>query len=135
MAKKVITDAFVSIGGIDISNHVRSVIINYRNEVQDTTAMSELSRTRLPGLNDWDIQIEAYNDYADNDFDEDMWALVGTSVAVIVRHESEAVGATNPQYAGSAIFSEYNPIAGAVGEVVMTPINLQGNGVLTRTVA
>jgi hypothetical protein len=133
MAKFVLTDASVTIGGNDISDHVQSVTINYAAEVQDCTAMGDSSRNRLGGLKDWSAEIELQQDFAASNVDSIMFPLVGTSVTVAIRPTSASVSATNPNYNGNAILESYPPLGNGVGDLSTSSISLQGNGDLSRS--
>jgi hypothetical protein len=50
MASFVLTNAYVKINSVDLSDHVRSVKINYSAETPDNTAMGATTHSRLPGL-------------------------------------------------------------------------------------
>ena len=126
MAFKVLTDAFVSIGGTDFSDHVKSVTLNYSAEVHDVTAMGDASRSRLAGLKDWSVDIEFYQDFADNSIDETLFDAVGVETAIKVRSsKTDAISATNPEYQGNGIMSSFPIVGAAVGEVVMTSVTFE----------
>jgi len=59
------------------------------------------------------------------------------TLKMIVRPDASAVGVANPQYAGSVILNEWEPLggSGAVNEIVRQTRSLQGKGTLKRTVA
>jgi len=135
MAKLVLTDAFVSIGGADLSAFVRSVSFTYNADVQDSTTMGSDTRTRLAGLRDWNMTVELTQDFAASGVDATLFPLVGTSVAVEVRPTSAARSSTNPGYTGNAILSSYPPIDGSIGDLLTASIELQGDGTLTRNTA
>lgn len=136
MAKYVFNDAFVSINGVDLSDHVKSVTLNYSAELQETTAMGDTTRNRIGGLKDWSIEVEMYQNFAAASVDATLFGLVGTTFSVIVRADkSDAVSATNPNYTGTGILESYPPIGGGVGEVAMTSVTIQAAGALTRATA
>lgn len=132
MAEQIFKNAHLTLGGVDLSDHVRSVTLSYSAEVQDITAMSDDTRNRLGGLKDWSISVEFNQDYAAGKVDATLFSLVGTSVAVVLRPDAGAVGATNPEFTGSAILESYQPVGGAVGDAHVSPVVLQGNGDLAR---
>jgi hypothetical protein len=135
MAEIVLTDAHVEIGSLDVSDHVRSLTISYKAEAPEKTAMGDTAKTRLGGLLDWSLDVELNQDYADASIDSVLFDLVGTSVALIMRPTSDPVGAANPEFTGDGIFTDYDPIAGKVGDVAITKLKFVGNGVLERAVA
>lgn len=137
MAKLVLVDAYVSIGGVDLSNRLKQVTLEYSAEALEASAMGNGGiHERLPGLKDWSLQLEFLNDYAAASVDATIFPLVGTQVAVILRPtRGNAVSATNPNYAASGIIDKYSPLAGSIGEAVMAPVSIVGTTALTRLTA
>ena len=133
MAELVFTDAFVSIDGNDLSDHVKSVSIEYSADMQEITAMGDDTHTMLGGLKNWSMSVEFNQDYAAASVDAVLFPLVGTSFTVIVRPvASTAVGATNPNYTGTGLLESYNPIAASVGEVGAASVSIQPGSTLNR---
>jgi len=136
MGKFVLNDAYVSINGVDLSDHVRSVTLNYSAAEIDVTCMGDGSINRIAGLKDWSAEIEFAQDFAASEVDATLFSLVGAaSFPVAIRPTSAAVSATNPEFQGNAILTSYPPISGAVGELATTTITLMGDGDLTRATA
>ena len=133
MAKFVLTDAFVSLSGNDVSDHVSSVTINYSADMQDDTAMGDFTHKRLGGLKDWSVDVEFHQDFAAANLDSILFPLVGTVFAVIVCPvKGTVVGTGNPNYTGNAILESYKPLGGSVGDLAKTTITLPGSGTLSR---
>ncbi len=128
MAQSIISNAFVSLGGSDISNHVTGVTINYKKELLDDTAMGDSSRSRIAGLEDWSIDLDIQQDYADNNIDEILFGLVGTTFTVIVKQANTTISAANPAWTGTGIFEGYTPIQGKVGDLAVTTITVMSAG-------
>lgn len=136
MGAFVFTDGFVSINGNDVSDHVKSATLNYSAELQDDTVMGDTTRSRIGGLKDWSIDIEAQNDFASGELDSILFPLVGTTFTVILRAvNTGGIGSTNPNFSGTGILESYTPIAGAVGDLASTPITIQAAGTLSRLTA
>lgn len=133
MATIVLTDAFVSVDGNDISSHIVDVTVDYRSELQDDTAMGLTSRRRKGGLKDWTITARAKNDWAASQVDSILFPLVGTTFTVIVRPvNTGGVSATNPNYSGTGILESYTPLGNAVGESAETTFTILASGDLSR---
>ena len=134
MANLTLTDAYVSVGGNDLSSDVKSVTLNYSAAIQDNTAMGDTSMARISGLKDWSLDIEFNQDFAAAALDSILFSLVGVASVVAVRPVSGAASTSNPEYGGTGLIEGYAPISGAVGDVATTSINIQcSNGVaLTR---
>ena len=135
MAEIVLTDAFVSVDGNDISGNVKSVTLSYSAEMLDKTAMGDDTRNKIGGLKDWNMSVEMHEDYAAAGVDSILFPLVGSTVPIIVRPTSAVVGVNNPQYAGSGVIESYPPLGGAVGELASASMSIQSGGTLARTTA
>lgn len=139
MGVYVIKDASVRIGAssgslTDLSDHVRSVTLTFSAEMQDKTAMGSSARRRIPGLKDWTGSMEMNQNYAANEVDATIWPIVGsTGGYIIVKPHSSAVGAGNPRYYGAMQIPSYSPISGAVGNLSMVTVDVQGDGLLNRS--
>ena len=133
MAIAVFNDPFVSINGVDLSDHVRSVTLNYGAEPQDMTASGDGTRINLAGLLAWSADIEFNQDYAAAEVDATLFSLVGAAAfTIILRPTQAAVSTTNPNFTGSAILESYQPMGGTIGEAHVSPVTLQSAGTLTR---
>ncbi len=135
MAEQVLTNAHLTVNGVNLSDHVRSITLRYAAELQDITAMSDTTRARLGGLKDWSFDVEFNQDFAASNVDATLFPIVGTSVAVIIRPDAGAVSTTNPNFTGNAMIESYQPVGGAVGDAHVSPVTFQGNGTLTRATA
>ena len=135
MSEVVLTNAFISLNGVDLSDHVRQVTLNYSSEPQDITAMNDTTRQRIGGLKDWSISIEFNQDYAASEVDVTLFSIVGSVIAVILRPDAGVIGTTNPEYTGNALLESYQPIGGSIGEVHVSPIQLSAAGALARATA
>lgn len=132
MAKQTLTNAFISVDGNDISDHVSSVTVNYSSESQDDTAFGDDTRSRIGGLKDWSVDIEVQQDYAASNVDSILFPLIGTQVTVIVRKDQGAVSATNPNFTGTCFVEGYQPVSGAVGDLAGFSTTLSSAGTLSR---
>tara|TARA_R110002110_G_scaffold115958_10_gene287250 strand:+ start:2755 stop:3162 length:408 start_codon:yes stop_codon:yes gene_type:complete len=132
MAELVFDNVFLSLDGTDLSDHVRQVTLTYQAELQDKTAMSDNTRSRLGGLKDWSLSVEFNQDFAASEVDVTIFSLVGTTFTVILRPDAGSVSTTNPNYTGTGILEEYTPIGGSVGDVAIAPITIQAAGDLSR---
>jgi hypothetical protein len=133
MASFVLTNAYVKINSVDLSDHVRSVKINYSAETPDNTAMGATTHSRLPGLKDWSVDVEFNQDFAAANVDATLFPLVGAAAfAIELRGVNATVTATNPKWTGNALLADYSPVGNKVGDLAVAPIKLVGTGALTR---
>lgn len=133
MAQMVLTDAFVSVNAVDYSDQVRSVTVNYEAEEVDDTAMGDTTRTRTGGLKNWSMEFEFIQDEASGQTGANLFALVGSTTAVIVRPDnSDGVGVTNPNYTGTGLVTSYTPVGGGIGDLSMCRLSVVSAGALSR---
>ena len=136
MARIVLTDAFVSVGGVDLSDRVASATLNTTRDVVETTAFSSTAaKTRVTGLIDNSVTLEFHQDYATSEVEQTIYPLLGTAAAVIVKPNGSVTSAFNPSYTFSAIISEWTPINGSVGELATASVTWPITGAITKAVA
>jgi hypothetical protein len=135
MPRLVLTNAFISVGGVDLSDLVASVSLNETFDVVETTAFSSTAaKTRVAGLEDNSITLEFHQDYATGEVEQTIYPLLGTSAAVIVKPNGATTGAFNPSYTCNAIISEWTPLNGAVGELATASVTWPVTGAITKAV-
>jgi hypothetical protein len=136
MPRIVLTNAYISVGGVDLSDLVASVTLNETFDVVETTAFSSTAaKTRVAGLEDNSITLEFHQDYATGEVEQTIYPLLGTAAAVIVKPNGSSTSAFNPSYTCSAIISEWTPINGAVGELASASVTWPVTGAITKAVA
>jgi hypothetical protein len=137
MARIVLTDAFCSINGVDLSDHIASVTLSTTDDVIDTTGFSSTSaagRTRVAGLSDNSVTLEFHQDFATSSVEQTIYPLLGTTTSIIVKPTSAGVSATNPSYTFTALVSEWQPLSGSVGELATASITWPVSGTITKGV-
>ena len=136
MARIVLTNAYISVGGVDLSDLVASVTLNETYDVVETTAFSSTAaKTRVAGLEDNSITLEFHQDFATGEVEQTIYPLLGTASAVIVKPNGSSTSAFNPSYTCSAIISEWTPINGSVGELATASVTWPVTGAITKAVA
>ena len=139
MARIVLTDAFVTVNGVNLSDHIASVTISESVDVVETSAFSSTAaKTRIGGLKDNSVTLEFHQDFAAANVEATINgspSLVGTTTAIVVRPTSAAVGAANPQYTFSALISEWTPLNGSIGELSTISATFPISGAITKAVA
>lgn len=142
MAKHVLTDAYVTINGTDLSNRVSSVTITTTRSEVDVTSMGDAFMSYVGGIPDATIEVAYFQDFAAGSVDAVHWPLVTTSkdapFYVFARDSKTAAGSsTNPGYLMSAlILGDYQPIAGDVGSALTTTVtyrNASATGITKMT--
>lgn len=136
MARIVLTNAYVTINSVDVSDHVASVTLNSSIDVVETTAFSSTAaRTRIGGLADNSITLEFHQDYASGSIEATVYPLLGSTTSVVVKPNGSATSTTNPSYTSTVLVSEWTPLNGAVGELATASVTWPVSGAITKATA
>lgn len=136
MAKLVLTNAYVTINAVDLSDAIASVTLSTTRDAVETTAFGSTgARTRVAGLIDNSVTLEFHQDFASGEVETTIYPLLGTSTAIVVKPNGSVTGATNPSYAFNALVTEWTPVNGAVGELASASVTWPVDGAITKTTA
>jgi len=136
MSRLVLTNSYISVGGVDLSDLVSSVTLSYSADVVETTAFSSTAaKTRVAGLQDNSITLEFHQDFATGEVEQTIYPLLGTVSAVIVKPNGSSTGAFNPAYSFNALISEWTPVNGAVGELATASVTWPVSGAISKAVS
>jgi hypothetical protein len=136
MPRIVLNNAYISVGGVDLSDLVASVTLSETFDIVETTAFSSTAaKTRVAGLEDNSITLEFHQDYATGEVEQTIYPLLGTAATVIVKPNGSTTSAFNPSYTCSAIISEWTPLNGSVGELATASVTWPVTGAVTKAVA
>lgn len=134
MATLVLTNAFISVGGVTLSDHANSVTLNYENDSIEITAFGDTGHKFTGGLQNNSCEIAFMQDFAASNVEATLYPLVGTTTTVIVKPNGSTTSATNPAYTLSSTFlAAHSPVAGAVGELAMTSVTFTGGTLAKAT--
>jgi len=134
-APLVLTDAFLSLDAVDVSNDLKQVTIKFTSPALDITTMgSGAQREFVKGLADSEITAEFIQDYTDGGIDATLFGLVFTGEAdIVIRPTAAAAGTGNPEYTFTAQLTSYDgPVKGEVGDVAMTSVTFKPSGTIAR---
>ena len=136
MSASVFKDAYLVLGGNNVSASVISVSLNQGADTPDGTTMGNNTKISMAGgLKTWGMDVTFLQDHAVSALDSILSGLLNTSCAVELRPTSAAVSATNPKWTGNGIINEYNPLGGTVGDRSTCTIKIVPAGDLTRATA
>lgn len=142
MAVLVLTNAYITIGGISLADHANSVTVNYESDSVEVTSFGDLGHKFVGGLQNNSIEISLMQDFAvsipsgtpTTSIEALIYPLVGTTTTVVIKPNGATTGATNPSYTMSNTFlAAHTPISGAVGELAMTSLTFTG-GTLVKAI-
>jgi IMP cyclohydrolase len=138
MARIVLTNAYVTINSVNLSDHISSVTLTTTDDVIETTAFGSSARTRIGGLADNSVAFEFQQDYAASSVEATIngtSSLVGTVTSVVVKPNGATTAADNPAYSFNCLISEWTPLNGAVGELATVSVTWPIDGNITKAVS
>ena len=132
MARIVLTDAKVTVNGVNLSDHIASVSLSTTNDVIETSAFnSTAAKTRVAGLQDNSVTLEFHQDFATSNVEATIYPLLGNTTTIVVSPTS-TVSATSPSYSFTALVSEWTPLNGGVGELATASVTWNISGAITK---
>jgi hypothetical protein len=135
MARLILTNAYITINAVNLSDHIASVTLTTNDDVVETTAFGSTARTRVAGLGDNSVAIEFHQDYAAANVEATVYPLLGNTTAVVVKPNGSTTAADNPAYSFTALVSEWTPLNGAVGELATASVTWPISGEVTKAVS
>ena len=136
MATLALLDAVVSVNAKNLSPDGVKVDLDYSAEELEDTAFGDTTKSRIGGLKDWGGTFEFNQDFAATPApDVDLFAVVGTVVAIAVKPTSSSTSATNPDYQGNALITNYKVFGQGVGELAKAVVTFVAAGNLSRITA
>jgi hypothetical protein len=116
-----LTDAYVAVNSVVLSDHSNSVTVEDTRDPVDITAFGATSKATTKGLGDAKITVQFFQDFAASKVHATLQPLIGstTPVTIEVRATSSARSATNPAALMSGLLMNYNMLAGGIGEASM----------------
>lgn len=118
MGVQIMTDVFVLINGVNLSDHGSNVTLSDTAEKKDITAFGATNRVWAKGLGDATMNVTFFQDFAAGKVHATLQPLKASStpVTVEVRPTSAARGAANPAFLMSALLFDYSMLQGGIGE-------------------
>ena len=135
MAKFYAQDYKITVGTVNLSTLVNSVTLDITTDEVETTAFGSTYRTRIGGLKDASVSLDFMQDFGAGAVDALLFPLMGSTVAVKIAPTSGTVTATNPEYRFDALVTQYQPFAGAVGDLATLSVTWPVSGEVVRGTA
>jgi hypothetical protein len=135
MPKFYARDYKITVGTTVISDDVASVTLDITADEVETTAFGSTYRSRIGGLKDASVSLDFHQDFGAGAVDALLFPLLGSTVAVKIAPTSGTVTATNPEYQFTALVTQYQPFAGAVGDLATLSVTWPVSGEVTRATA
>ena len=131
MAKLVLTDANITLGGTDISSDVAAVTLTSSAAEVETTAFGQGAVTRTGGLKDNSVTLSIHNEYSS--IEGLVYPLIGSTATIVIKPNGTAVGTANPSYTATVLVTEWTPVNGAVGELATASVSWPISGTITKS--
>jgi len=136
LAKYVMTNTKVTINGTDFSSALSSVELSQSVNEVDTTNFGTSGWTAVTGgIKSGSLTLNWHQDFGAGSVNAILQPLLGTSATVVVTPSTATVSATNPTWTGQFLVSQYNPVAGAVGDLAVFSTTWPANGAITYATA
>jgi hypothetical protein len=133
MAKLVLTNSNVTLGGTDVSAYVASVTLSISVNEVETTSFGTGAVTRVGGLQDNSVTLDMHQDFSA--IEGLVFPLIGGTTSLVIKPNGTAVGTANPSYTMTPLVTEWTPVNGAVGELATVSVTWPISGTVTKAVA
>ena len=135
MAVLVLTNAYISVNSVVLSDHGNNVTVNYEVDQIEVTAFGDGGHKFTGGLQNNSVEMTLNQDFATSNVEATIYPLVGTTTTIIVKPNGSTTSATNPSYTiTNAYLAAHTPVAGAVGELAQTTLTFTG-GTIAKAVS
>ena len=135
MAKLVFLDGYISVNGVDLSDHASDITLDLTKADIQTTTMGQKGVSRLAGLEDDKITVTFFQDFAAAEIDatlQPLWSAGSLFPGTVMAVKTGGASSTNPTYSGTFIILDYQPVAGKVGDALATTVTMSTSGTITR---
>ena len=134
MALFALTAQVVTLNAVDYSDTCKQATLVVDAAQLDSTDFASAGWVEyIGGLKSGTLSFEFHDNVADNDIDEELWALLGTVVAFTLKPVSGATSASNPEYQGSVLVTSH-AIGGGVGELAGKSLSFPTSGAVVRDI-
>jgi len=128
-------DARVSWQSVNISTHVRAAAFEMGSKAEDDTVMGDDDEQFVAGMNTWACELELRWVAGSTTGPDHLFGSTGgQSGAFAIRATTAAISAANPNYAGTAVRTNYS-FGGSVGGVNVANVSLVAGSDLARTIS
>lgn len=134
MAQIVLTNAYIAVNSVVLSDRANSVTLNYEVDSVEVTAFGDGGHKFVGGLQNNSTEISFMQDFAAANVEATVYPLVGTTTTIVIKPNGATTSATNPAYTLTGAFlAAHTPVAAAVGELAMTSLTFTGGTLAKAT--
>lgn len=114
----VLKNAYLSLGGTDISAYVQKVTLKLGFDKVEDKGMGDEVHHNVKGLGNWSMDVECRQSFKASELDDILWPIVtgDEAKAVILKPNGATTSVNNPKYTGNGQIWDYPPIDGSVGD-------------------
>ena len=131
MAKFVLTNPSISLGGVQLEDHIASVTVTESYSEVATTAFGDTAVTRIAGLGDHSISLDFHEDFASAEVHRTIYPLISGTTQVVVKPVNETTSATNPSFTMTVLVTEWPLLNGSVGDLASASVTWPVSGAIT----
>ena len=137
MAKIVVKNQFLSLGGTEYSSQIKGATLTINAPEVDVTNMDGNGWAELlSGILKAQIQIDFVKDADLSGLDAAVWAVLThattNTMAFVLKLQDASTSSTNPQFSGTVLVNNWSPISGSVGQAFGGSITFPVTGAITR---
>jgi hypothetical protein len=134
MAVLALTNAYISVNSVVLSDKANSVSLNYEIDQVETTGFGSGGHVFQGGLQNNSCEISFMQDFAASNVEATIFPLVGTTTTLIIKPNGSTTSSTNPAYTLTGTFlAAHTPVAASVGELTMTTLTFNGGTLAKAT--
>ena len=132
MAKIVLTNPSITVGGVDLSDHISNITLETKYDIIETTTFGSTSKTRVAGLADNNITLDFMQDFGSSSVEATIYPLLGTATSIVIKPVAGTTTTTNPQYTVSAVVADWTPLKGGIGQLSTASVTWPVSGAITK---
>ena len=129
---QVITNAIVTVGGVDLSSSIRKVTLSTSRAELDTTTFGSTAKRRVAGLADNKVSLDFNQDFSASSVEASIYSLIGTTTTIVIKPNGSTTSATNPSYSATILVTEWTPLDAQVGDLASATISWPIDGGITK---
>jgi len=132
---QVITNAAVTIGGVDLSQHITKVTLSSTRAEIETTTFGNVAKRRVGGLADNSVSLDFNNDYSGASVESTLYPLLGSTAQVQVWPNGTTTGTANPKFTFNVLVTEWMSLDAQVGELTTASVTFPIDGTIAKATA
>lgn len=123
-----LSNATVSIGGVDVSDQCSAATLTVGFDSLETTAFGDSGHIFTKGLQTVEVTLTMFNSYGAGEIEATLYDVVGDgNTTLVISPSGTTESASNPEYTiTNAMMSSFTPIISTVGELSVVEVTFTG---------